>query len=78
MLQRVPKISSSRNFEKCVLTGVGGAQFTGCSATKRKLLTNFLEGLLKIMENSKEELGNGVPFQSDAGVQTTACRFMSF
>ena len=61
----LPSTESIRFLEilrNSLLTGVPGWQSTRCNATTNELLTKFPKGLLKILENSQEELNNGVLF----------------
>ena len=42
------------------LTGVPGLQYTGSNATKKELPTKFLKRALKLTENFKEVVPDGV------------------
>ena len=41
--------------ESFIFCAVVGLQTAGCNATKNKILTEFLQGLLEILENVQEE-----------------------
>ena len=45
-----------------LLTVVAGLQSTVYNATKNELLTKFVKGALKLIENFQEMISNGVPF----------------
>ena len=66
----VPKSSCNRDFKKVSFNR--SCRLTGYNATKKKLLTKFSKGILKILENSHEELCNAVPFWQIVGAQHTA------
>ena len=45
-----------------LLTAVAGVQSTVYNATKNELLTTFIKVNLKLLENFREMITNGVPF----------------
>ena len=51
MFQKVTLLKSSRS---PLFIGVVGLQYTVCNATRKKLLTKFLKGVLKLLENFQE------------------------
>ena len=46
-----------------LLTGAVGFQSTSCNATKKELLTKFLQGVSNISKNLQEEFYSGVTFK---------------
>ena len=44
------------------LTGVAGLQYTVCNAIKNEVLTKFIKCALKLTENFRELISNGVPY----------------
>ena len=74
----VPKSSSSRNFEKPLLTRLAGLQYTFCNGTKYELLIKFLEDAFEYTENFQEIISNGVPYQKFTDLQTVAFSLACF
>ena len=56
------KVAFLKILKSPLLTAVAGLQFTVYKATKKKLLTKFVKGALKLTENVQEMISNGVPF----------------
>ena len=68
----------SRNFEKFPFNWSFMLTVDSLNVTKGELVVKFLEGALKLTENFKEVISNGVPYQKLTNLQTAAVGLVCF